>query len=88
MDRAVCDVHDAWGREIEKRASEADPLRMPILMEMQLAAFKKHSKKNQKHVVHESDERHMHTCYVPTNRLRMAAIENKQAALKKNTMYS
>ena len=41
MDRAVCDIYDAWGAEIEKQANEADPLRRPTLMETQLAEFKK-----------------------------------------------
>ena len=51
-------------------------------MEMQLAAFKKAVRKIKTHAVHESEEWHLDTCYVPKNRLRMVAIENKQAAIK------
>ena len=82
MDRAVCDIHDAWGAEIDKQASEADPLRRPTLMEMQLAEFKKAVRKIKNHAVQESDEWHMDACYAVNNCLRKAAVENKQAAIK------
>ena len=35
-----------------------------------------------KHAVQESDEWRLDTCYVIKNRLRTAAVENKQAAIK------
>ena len=38
--------------------------------------------KLKKHAVQESGEWHMDTCYAVDNRLRKAAVENKQAAIK------
>ena len=50
------------GAEIDKQASEADPLRRPTLMETQLAEFKKAVREIKKHAVQESSEWHMDTC--------------------------
>ena len=57
-------------------------MRKPQMMQMQLAAFKKAVRKVKKHSVRESEEWQFDTSYVPRNRLKQAAVENKQAAVK------
>ena len=70
------------GRAIEKKLDEEDPMRKPQMMQMQLAAFREAVRKIKKHSIRESEEWQFDTSYAPKNRLKKAAVENKQAAVK------
>lgn len=73
---------DCTGRRKEKRMMEGDPLRKIPMLQHQIAEFKKAVRKVKRFSTKPEDEWTFETCYANGNRLKDAAIENRQAAIK------
>ena len=70
------------GGKEDRRQQEEDPLKKTQMLQPKIAELKKAVRKIKKHAMKMEDEWMFDTCYAPGNRLKEAAIENRQAAIK------
>ena len=77
---AIYTFHGGGGRG--KMIQEKEPMKTPQTMQMQIATFKQTVREIKKHSANEEEEWRLGACEVPKNRLKGAAVENRQAAIK------
>ena len=77
---ALYSIHG--GSKDEEERKKADPLKLPPMLQGQVAEFKKAVRKAKKFTISLEQEWHFERCQVMRNRLSDAAINNRQAAIK------
>ena len=75
-------VHDTWGQEEEEEERSRGPLRKTPMLQQQVADFKKTIRRIEQYAVPEEQEWVLETAYSNKHRLKGAAIENRQAAVR------
>ena len=81
MDRVVCDVCCPWRMRKRREGKRTSSVKGSPMLQKQIADFKNPVRKK-KHTMKERQEWIIETSYVAKHRLKDAAIENRQSAIK------